>query len=253
MSDVELSIVGNVAVITLNAPARRNALNPDMTRRLASLCDEIDRNLDVGAAMIQGAGGSFCAGADRGHLVQRGQSSEVLAPSDPGDVYRAFTRVGELLVPTVAAVRGYAVGAGLNLAFATDLRIVAEDAILRSGFNRIGIHPGGGHYVLVSRTAGREAVAAMALFGQDLTGLQAAAIGAAWEAVPDGRVESRALELAEIAGKDPELARASVRSMRLELGPPTVSWPAAVEMERSVQMWSLQRREALKDAQEHAS
>jgi enoyl-CoA hydratase len=61
------------------------------------------------------------------------------------------------------------------------------------------------------------------------------------------------LELADIAGKDPELARASVRSMRLELGPPTVSWPAAVEMERSVQMWSLQRREALKDEQEQAS
>jgi enoyl-CoA hydratase len=253
MNEVELAIVGNVAVITLNAPARRNALNSDMTRRLVSLCDEIDHNLAVGAAIIQGAGGSFCAGADRGHLAERGQSAEVLAPSDAGDVYRAFTSIGELLVPTVAAVRGYAVGAGLNLAFAADLRIVAEDAILRSGFNRIGIHPGGGHYVLVSRTAGREAVAATALFGQDMTGLHAAAIGAAWEAVPDEKVEGRALELADIAAKDPELARASVRSMRLELGPPTVSWPAAVEMERSVQTWSLQRRESLKQREETAS
>ena len=242
MSEVLLELKEHVAVVTLNAPERRNAINPDMTRLLVKLLEEVDGNPDIGAAVIQGAGESFCAGADRRVLSARGEDPNAHAPDDSGDGYRAFMRVGEMKVPTVAAIRGYAVGAGVNLAFATDLRIVAEDARLRSGFLRIGIHPGGGHFVLLGRTAGREAVSALGLFGQDLTGRRAAEIGAAWEALPAAEVEPRALELATIAGADPELARANVKSMHLELGPPSASWPAALEMERAMQSWSLYRR-----------
>lgn len=243
MSEVLLELKEHVAVITLNAPERRNAINPEMTRLLVSIIEQVDANRDIGAAVIQGAGTSFCAGADRRVLAARGDNPNRLAPDDPGEGYQAFMRVGEMKVPTVAAVRGYAVGAGVNLAFATDLRIVAEDAVLRSGFLRIGIHPGGGHFVLVGRTAGREAASAMGLFGQDLSGRRAAELGAAWEAVPSEQVEARALELAQTAGADPELARATVKSMHLELGPPAASWAAAVEMERATQSWSLFRRE----------
>jgi enoyl-CoA hydratase len=243
MSEILLEMKEHVAVITLNAPERRNAMNPDMTKLLVNFIEEVDANREIGAAVIQGAGESFCAGADRRVLSNRGANPNAMAPDDPGDGYRAFMRVGEMKVPTVAAIRGYAVGAGVNLAFATDLRIVAEDARLRSGFLRIGIHPGGGHFVLLGRTAGREAVSAMGLFGQDLTGRRAAELGAAWEALPADQVEPRALELATYAGADPELARANVRSMHLELGPPSASWPAAMEMERAIQSWSLFRRE----------
>jgi len=243
MSEVLLEVKDHVAVITLNAPERRNALNAEMTRLLVEIIEEVDNNKDVGAAVIQGAGESFCAGADRRVLENRGQKPAPPAPHDPADGYRAFGRVGEMKVPTVAAIRGYAVGAGVNLAFATDLRIVAEDARLRSGFLRIGIHPGGGHFVLLGRTAGREAVSALGLFGQDMTGKHAAEIGAAWEALPADQVEPRALELATMAGADPELARVNVRSFHMELGPPSITWPAAMEMERSIQTWSLYRRE----------
>lgn len=242
-AEVLLEIQGPVAVITLNAPDRRNALNPPMTRLLVSLLEEVDANQEVGAAIVRGAGDSFCAGADRRYLAARGENPNAMSPNDPGDAYRAFMRVGEMKVPTIAAIRGYAVGAGANLAFATDLRIVADDAVIRSGFLRIGIHPGGGHFVLVGRTAGREAVSAMGLFGQDLTGKRAAELGAAWESVPAGRVDERALELAALAGADPELSRANVKSMHTELGPPSVSWAAALEMERAIQSWSLYRRE----------
>ena len=69
----------------------------------------------------------------------------------------ASPRVGELAPPTIAAIRGGAVGAGLNLALATDLRVVAEDAALLSGFIPIGLHPGGGHTALLGRLGSREA------------------------------------------------------------------------------------------------
>ncbi len=243
MSEVILDISDHVAVITLNAPERRNALTPEMTAELVDIIDQVDANLAIGAAVIRGAGVSFCAGAHRRVLAAACEDPSVISPTSSSNLYRAFTRVGEMKVPTIAAVRGYAVGAGVNLAFSTDLRIIAEDAQLRSGFLRMGIHPGGGHFVLIGRTAGREAIAAMALFGQDLTGKRAAELGAAWEAVPADRVDARALELATAAGVSPELARAAVKSMHTELGPPSLSWPEAVELERAIQSWSFQRRD----------
>jgi enoyl-CoA hydratase len=160
-----------------------------------------------------------------------------------GAVYTAFRRVGELKVPTIAAVRGSAVGAGINLALATDLRIVAEDARLMAGFLRIGLHPGGGYFTLSTRTAGREATAAMGLFDEQIDGVRAALIGLAWKAVPDEQVEEVALELAARAAKDPELAREAVRSFRTEAGPPGIGWEAALHFERGTQMWSQRRRE----------
>ena len=85
---------------------------------------------------------------------------------------------------------------GLNLALATDLRVVAEDAKLLSGFIPIGLHPGGGHTALLGRLGSRETAAALTLFGERLTGAQAVERGLAWAAVPDAEVDAAALELA---------------------------------------------------------
>jgi enoyl-CoA hydratase len=134
------------------------------------------------------------------------------------------------------------VGAGINLAFATDLRVVAEDARLMAGFLRIGLHPGGGFFVLSGRTAGRETTAALGLFGDEISGRRAADLGIAWETLPDGEVEARARELAARAGADPDLARRAARSFRSELGPPAAPWGLALDAERAAQMWSLRRR-----------
>ena len=242
MSEIELSVDGHVAVITLAATDRRNALTPAMAADLVEACEEVDRNRDIGAVVVTG-GAYFCAGAHRDTLA--GAGADPLgepAHSDLSIVYRSFARVGELEPPTVAAIRGGAVGAGTNLAFATDLRVVATDARIMAGFLRIGLHPGGGFFVLSGRTAGRETTAALGLFGEEVTGRRAADLGIAWDAVPDADVEPRAIELATRAGADPELARRTARSFRSELGPPPVPWPIALDAERSAQMWSLKRR-----------
>jgi enoyl-CoA hydratase len=140
-------------------------------------------------------------------------------------------------------VRGGAVGAGVNLAFATDLRIVSREAKIISGFLPIGLHPGGGHGVLLGRTGQREAAAAMALFGEGIDGARAAELGLAWQAVDDNEVEGVAAALAARAAKDPELARRTASSMRAEWGPPGLPWPAALELERASQMWSMRRKD----------
>ena len=245
--EVRLEREDGVAVITLDAPERRNALTADMAAELVSACEEADGDASVGAVVVRGEGGFFCAGGDRATLAAAGQD-----PAAPetfeglGVVYRSFKRVGELEPPTVAAVRGGAVGAGLNLALATDVRIVANDALLVSGFLPIGIHPGGGHGALLGRMGNRETAAALALFGERIDGRRAAELGLAWSALDDGEVEDAALELAKRAAADPELARRTAYSLRSELGPPALPWAAGLELERASQMWSL-RRKALGD------
>jgi enoyl-CoA hydratase len=234
---------GGVAILSLNAPERRNALTVAMAEELVEACEELDADRDVGGVVVRGEGGFFCAGGDRATLEAAGRD-----PADPevyaglGAVYRSFARVGELEAPTVAAVRGGAVGAGLNLMLATDVRIVARDAKIISGFIPIGLHPGGGHGALLGRTGSREAASAMALFGERIDGDRAADVGLAWAAVDDADVEATALDLAGRAGADPELARRTAASLRTVLGPPPLPWPAALELERASQMWSMRRK-----------
>ncbi|MFJ6569239.1 enoyl-CoA hydratase/isomerase family protein [Streptomyces sp. NPDC091292] len=243
MGAVEFTIDQNVAIVTLNDPATRNALSPASAGEVVEICDHIDRLPDVGAVVVRGAGGAFCSGAGREVLARAGED-----PAEPGrfdelgSIYEAFTRVGDLRVPTVAAARGGVVGAGVNLLLATDLRIVAEDARIFSGFMSIGIHPGGGHFTLLGRLVTREAAAAIGLFGEEISGARARELGLAWDAVPGEQVDERAFELARRVAADPELARRALSSLRGELGPPGVPWPAAVAMERGAQMWSLRRR-----------
>lgn len=243
MTEVRLDVSQGVATIVLNAPARRNAFVPEMVSELIDICDEVDANPAVGAVVLRANGSSFCAGAHRDTLADAGQD-----PARPdrfrrlGLTYEAFVRVGLLQPPSIAAVRGHAVGAGVNLMLATDLRIVALSARIITGFARIGIHPGGGHFALLGRVAGREAAAAMSLFAEEIDGRRAAELGLAWEALPEADVEPRAHELAQRIAADPELARATAKSFRLELGPPALPWAAALEAEKAAQMWSLRRR-----------
>ena len=231
-----------IAVLTLNAPERRNALTVAMAEALTAACEEIDADAAVGA-VVRGEGGYFCAGGDRATLAAAGRDpAEDERYRGMSAIYRSFARVGELAPPTVAAIRGGAVGAGLNLALATDLRVVAEDAKLLSGFIPIGLHPGGGHTALLSRLGSREAAAALTLFGERLSGTQAVERGFAWAAVPDAEVDDAALALAAVPARDPELARRTAASLRTITGPPALPWAAALELERASQMWSMRRR-----------
>jgi enoyl-CoA hydratase len=241
--EIRLEVHDGVALLTLDAPARRNALTVQMAQALIDACEEIDRDAAVGAVVVRGEGAYFCAGGDRATLAQAGEDPATPATYDGmSAIYRSFARVGELEPPTVAAIRGGAVGAGLNLALATDVRVVAEDAVCLSGFLPIGLHPGGGHTALLGRLGSREAAAALTLFGQRLTGQELVDRGLAWSAVPAGEVEDVALQLARTPAADPELARRTARSLRATLGPPAIPWNTALELERASQMWSMRRK-----------
>jgi len=243
MSEVILQVEEKVAVITVSSPDVRNALTPEMGRQLGEICEAIDHDESIGAAVVRGAEGTFCSGADTRHWVEDFDPASPSGFAEMSAIYSGFARVGQLAVPAIAAVRGVAVGAGLNLALAADLRIVATGARLFAGFSRVGIHPGGGFFTLCGRLGGREAASALGIFSEEISGEQAVRLGIAWEALPDEAVEARAMAMAVNAAADPELVRQVLATFRAELGPPAVSWPAAIEMERGKQMWTQRRRQ----------
>ncbi len=237
-----------IAVLTMRAPETRNALTVPMAQAMIDACEAIDADPQVGVVIVTGEGPYFCAGGDRATLAAAGKDPANPARyRDIGTIYGAFARVGALQPPTIAAIRGGAVGAGLNLALATDLRVIAQDAKLLSGFLPIGLHPGGGHALLLSRAAGRETANAMQLFGATITGAEAVTRGLAWAAVGADDVDATARRLAEIPARDPELARRTALSMRTIAGPPAMPWAAALDLERASQMWSMRRKDLAAD------
>jgi enoyl-CoA hydratase len=240
MTEIRLDIVDAVAVVTLDGPTTRNALDLEAAAELSRVCDVINADPAIGAAVIRGVGPAFCSGADRRLLAETAQQpASTQNVRGLSQVYDAFVKVGTLAVPTIAAVNGDAVGAGVNLALATDLRLMAENARLISGFLRIGLHPGGGHFALLGRTVGRDTAAAMGLFGATVDGRRAVELGLAWEVLSSDALDERCLTLAKNVALNPDLARSAVLSMRTELGPPAMTWQGALEAERGRQMWSL--------------
>ncbi|MFT4085409.1 MAG: enoyl-CoA hydratase-related protein [Nocardioides sp.] len=241
-SEVLLSIEDGLAVITLNAPARYNAITVPMARELTAAVAQVEADPSVACLVLRGEGKAFCSGGDLDTLADAGLDPALPERYDAlGTIYESFVSVGRVGVPTIAAVQGAVVGAGLNLVMATDVRIMAENARLICGFLKRGLHPGGGHFMLLERLVGREAAAAMGLFGEEVSGTEAKRLGLAWDALPADEILDRAMTLARRIAGDPELARATVATFRRELAQTGMPWDVALQVERPVQMWSMRR------------
>lgn len=241
MNDVHIDVRDGIATLTLNAPRRLNAITPEMADDIAEHCRAVEADPDIAALVVCGAGDSFCSGAD---LSSLGAVSVDPLRDDNFDaierIYRAFLAVEELNLLTVAAVKGAAVGAGLNLVLATDIRIVAHDARLMSGFVTKGLHPGGGHFDLLARSSSPQVACALGLAGQRINGDDAVRLGLAWEATDADGVDARAREVAAGVAANPAVARAAKRSIRLSVTE-RATRQAAVQIERVQQLRTVRR------------
>jgi enoyl-CoA hydratase len=238
MSKVIVTRDGGLFVIRLMAPERRNALSVEIVDAVIEAVDEAGADESVGAIVFEAEGPAFCAGADISLLRELWMDpAEATAFSRLGRIYQMFARISQAQVPSLAAVGGTVVGAGLNLPLACDLRIVADDVRL-IGFTKASLHPGGGHLAYLLRKVSSSAASAIALFDVELDAAQALASGFAWEVVTRSALEARARELARPAAADPELTRAVTATLRAASGNPE---HAAILLERAPQLWSLRR------------
>jgi enoyl-CoA hydratase len=162
-SDLVLfSVENHVALITVNDPDRRNAFTAEMSALLRAAVERAEADPEVHAVVVTGAGKAFCAGAD---LSALGAAGDAAAESGLMQIYDGFMAVGNCTLPTIAAVNGPAVGAGLNLALAADVRIAGPAALFDARFQKLGLHPGGGATWMLQRAVGPQAARAALLFG----------------------------------------------------------------------------------------
>lgn len=196
-----------VRVLTLNDPDKRNAMSPALLSELGDAADALARDADARVLVVTGSGAAFSAGADLPALfgAAKDQStSEVRAGLRA--VYDSFLRVRDLEIPTIAAVNGAAVGAGVNLAMACDVRIAGPKARFGVTFTKLGLHPGGGCTFFVTQALGRQRALALILDGELLDAAEALRLGLVLEIADDPLAAAlgRATQWAAVA---PELAR----------------------------------------------
>jgi len=227
---VRLERDGNVAVVILDDPARRNALSLEVTVQLAQAVDEAATDPSIGALVLTATPPAFCAG---------GSVDDLLAPrASLRDMYAGFLALARLTIPSVAAVNGPVIGAGVNLPLACDVILASPEARFDPRFMDLGIHPGGGHLWRMERLVGRQAAAAMVIFGESLTGEEAARIGLAWRCVADDELLATAIALARRAADRPRELVGRAKAV-LDASPAVDTWSEAFELEFSHQEWSM--------------
>ena len=189
MSLVLTSVVDGVGTLTLNNPDERNTLTAPMVAEIVTAMDGFEADEAVGAVVVTGTPPAFCAGANLGNLREADGKSL-------GNVYEGFLRIARSPLPTLAAVNGAAVGAGMNMALGCDVRIAAKRARFDTRFLQIGIHPGGGHTWMLRRIAGPQATMAAVLFGEVMDGTEAERVGLVHRCVEDGDLLAAAQDMA---------------------------------------------------------
>jgi enoyl-CoA hydratase len=229
--EVHVQVDGGVAIVTLDDPERRNALTGALVDEIVATYDTLEAGETVGAVVVTGAGPAFCAGAD---LSDLGSSQE----RGLRHIYDGFLRVARSRLPTIAAVNGAAVGAGMNLALVCDIRVAARSARFDSRFLQLAIHPGGGHTWMLHRIVGPQVAAAMVLGGQSLDGAGAERVGLVWRCVDDEVLLSEAGDMARRIAEAPhELVRRTKRTLHDVAS--ITAHDDAVERELEQQLWSI--------------
>ncbi|MBV9516220.1 MAG: enoyl-CoA hydratase [Mycobacteriaceae bacterium] len=237
MPDSVLYNVGDrAALITVNDPDRRNAVTAEISAGLRAAVARAEADTGVHAVIVTGAGSAFCAGADLSALgagadppggdrdLQGGgelQGGGGHANAGLRALYDGFLAVADCRLPTIAAVNGPAVGAGLNLALACDVRIAGRRALFDPRFQKLGIHPGGGMTWMLQRLAGPQVARAALLFGVRFDAEAAVRHGVAFDIADDPVAAAFALAAGPAAAPR-DVVIATKATMRATISPGAV-------------------------------
>jgi enoyl-CoA hydratase len=230
MSLLLVDVRDGVATLTLNNPDERNTLTAPMVAEIVAAVDELESNPAVGAIVVTGAAPAFCAGANLGNLAEATGDSL-------GTIYEGFLRIARSPLPTLAAVNGAAVGAGMNLALGCDVRLAGRRAKFDTRFLQLGIHPGGGHTWMLRRIVGPQAAFAAVVFGDVFDGAEAERVGLVHRCVDDDQLLEVAHEMAARAAGAPRELLVETKSTLRDMAD-IADHPAAVERELRPQLWS---------------
>ncbi len=230
---------GYVVTLVMNRPEVKNALNPEMLCRMADAWDLIDSDSDIRVAILTGADGAFCAGADLDQLVSR--SIKGLPPEnefeerirqDYNVIFKGLLRNYQLKKPLIAAIEGACIAGGTEVLQATDIRVAGESATFGISEVRWGLFPMGGSTVRLRRQIPYTNAMEILLTGDHFPATEALRIGLIGRVVGDGQALAVAREIAaRIAANGPLAVQAVKRSVQETEGLPEAQ---ALEIERQI-------------------
>ena len=253
MSNIALKteISDGVLILTLNRPDARNAMSRDMLDALADTLDEAEQSEDVAVVVLAAAGSAFCAGGDV-KLLSRGES--IFGAGDSWDdrqlaqaatQRRTVVRLHEYPKPTLAAVQGATVGAGLGLALACDLRLAAASATFRAGFARVGLAGDFGATWLLRELAGPARAKELLLLDEVLSAERAEAIGLVNRVVADADLMDTALAAARHMAAFPKPAVRTIKEHVARAGGHGLAHCADIEVREHIRLLQTVEHRAL--------
>lgn len=204
-----------VVLLTLDNPDRRNVMSDEMTRSWTSAIDALATDRSVRVVVVTGAGTAFCSGGNTGWIASEPDASPVQLRHRMIAFYRAWLSIRRLDVPTIAAVNGHAVGAGLCLALACDIRYAAPGAKLSVPFVKLGMHAGMGATYSLPDVVGEAAARDLLLTGRTVEADEALRIGLVSRVIEGdflGEVLATASEVAATAPIASRLTKVGLRS-----------------------------------------
>lgn len=204
-----------VAVVTFDQPDKRNAMSDEMTASWVTLMRELREDRDLAAVVVTGAGAAFCAGGDLTWIASEPDATVIDLRHRMLAFYRSWLSIKALEVPTIAAINGHAIGAGLGVALACDIRYAASDAKLGGPFTSLGLHPGMATTWSIANVAGLAVARDLLLTGRIVSGDEALAMGLVSRSLPREDVLASALAAAEgIAAAAPIANKLTVAALR---------------------------------------
>lgn len=233
---------GSVALLRLNRPHAKNALNRELVTALGQAVQRSAYDPEVRAVVLTGSGAAFCSGVDLKEAAQDIRRADAVAERIDGfhTIVRAIAGAPK---PVIAAVGGPAVGFGCDLALACDLRVLSHDAYLQEKFVSIGLMPDGGGTFLLPRLVGLGRALELLLLGERVEAERARELGLALKVTAADALLDEAMALAARLAKGPPLALASIKhAARASLGG---DLDAALEREKVGQMRLLSSADAL--------
>ena len=204
-----------VVVLTLDNPDQRNAMSEVMTGSWVSAIQELAGDPTVRVVVVTGAGSAFCSGGNTGWIASEPDAEVDYLRTRMIAFYRAWLSIRQLEVPTIAAVNGPAIGAGLCLALACDIRYAAESAKLGAPFVKLGMHPGMAATYLLPDAVGEANARELLLTGRTVEAAEAQRLGLVSRVFSDGTFRDDVLSVAEgIAATAPIPSRLTKLALR---------------------------------------
>ena len=204
---------GAVLILSNNNVAARNALSPEFYAAVTTALAQAAADEHIGAVILTGEGGHFCAGGDLRQLAKRRELPVAQRREKLEGLHDLIRTVRDCPKPVIAAVEGAAAGAGLSLALACDMLVAAKNSVFSVAYVKVGLTPDGGATAFLSEFVSRQVLTELCLTGERMSGERMAQLGAVNRLAEPGQALLQALVLAQQIASGPALAMARIKDL----------------------------------------